>query len=144
MKYLIALSSLIVCVLWVNVRGTEASLVEWTVVSLTGLAIFSLLLGKLNRLDEVEEALAEYQDNDFALTDQWTLKKEEFIKASVESGHDMSRMAETLGHSENSVRGKLVSMKLYQKYLEIQVDRGPEAFEKWRKEISWLMPKQKQ
>lgn len=133
MKYLIALSSLIVCVSWANVRGEEASLVEWAITSLTGIVIFFVLLRKLNRLDEVEEALAEYQDNDFALTDQWTLKKEEFIEASVESGHDMSRMAETLGHSETSVRGKLVSMKLYHKYLEIQVDRGPEAFERWQK-----------
>ena len=71
MKYFITLSLLTGSVLWLGIRVEAASSVEWVITSLFGLMIFYVLLRKLNRLDEAEEALAEYQENDFALTDQW-------------------------------------------------------------------------
>jgi hypothetical protein len=63
----------------------------------------------------------------------WNSGKLKALKEGINAGHDLERLSKTLHHSEASVRGKLVSMKLYDQYLERQVDLGEVKFEEWRK-----------
>lgn len=77
--------------------------------------------------------LNKYLKNDFSIQEGWNSHKTKALENGIDAGHDLERLSKTLHHSEASIRGKLVSMKLYDQYLEKQVGLGEVKFEEWRK-----------
>ena len=77
--------------------------------------------------------LDKYLKNDFSIQEGWNSHKTKALENGIDAGHDLERLSKTLHHSEASIRGKLVSMKLYDQYLEKQVGLGEVKFEEWRK-----------
>ena len=77
--------------------------------------------------------LAVYLENDLSKHDGWSFFKTQSLIEDVNNGHDLERISEHLHQSQASVRSKLVKMKLYDEFLEHQVDIGEEKFEEWKK-----------
>jgi len=92
------------------------------------------LFSFLKRHMAMRRQFKEYVENDFSKQEGWhATKKVQALVSGIEKGHDLERLSETLHHSEASIRAKLVSMKLYDRYLERQVDVGAVKFEAWQK-----------
>ena len=82
---------------------------------------------------ELRRELNAYLESDFSKQEGWTFRKTAAFKEGVANGYDIKRLSETLHQSEASVRAKLVGMKLYNQYLERQVDIGEAKFEELEK-----------
>ena len=82
---------------------------------------------------ELRRELDAYLASDFSKQEGWTYRKTVAFKEGLANGYDIKRLSETLHQSEASVRAKLVGMKLYDQYLERQVDIGEANFEELEK-----------
>ena len=84
-----------------------------------------LILGvTLFRNGELRRELNVYIEEDFSKQEGWSHKKTEALKKGAVNGHDLKRLSDSLHQSEASVRAKLVGMKIYDQYLETQVDNS--------------------
>jgi len=94
------------------------------------LVIFGVTLFKNG---ELRRELDAYLESDFSKQAGWTFRKTVAFKEGLANGYDIKRLSETLNQSEASVRAKLVGMKLYDQYLERQVDIGEAKLEELEK-----------
>jgi hypothetical protein len=81
----------------------------------------------------VRARLRNYEDNDLSKIEGWELRKTEALRSGLERGHNLDRLSEELHQSQASVRAKLVSMNLYDRYQEIQLSCGEQLFRDWLK-----------
>jgi len=81
----------------------------------------------------VRAHLKDYEDNDLSKIEGWGLRKTEALKSGLEKGHNLERLSEELHQSQASVRAKLVSMNLYDRYQEVQLSCGEQHFRDWLK-----------
>jgi len=94
------------------------------------LVIFGVTLFKNG---ELRRELDAYLESDFSKQAGWTFRKTVAFKEGLANGYDIKRLSETLNQSEASLRAKLVGMKLYDQYLERQVDIGEAKLEELEK-----------
>ena len=99
---------------------------------LLGLFIY-YINNKLLTYDRILAELEDYRYLDFKRQKDWTGAKVEALIEGANKGHDLGRLADTLGQTEASVRGKLVKLGRYEKYLEKYVDEGAKKFAEWQK-----------
>ena len=99
---------------------------------LLGLFIY-YINSKLLAYDKILAELEGYRHLDFKRQKDWTAAKVEALIEGANKGHDLGRLADTLGQTEASVRGKLVKSGRYEKYLEKYVDEGVKKFAEWQK-----------
>jgi hypothetical protein len=81
----------------------------------------------------VRARLKIYEDNDLSKIEGWELRKTEALKSGLEKGHNLERLSEELHQSTASIRAKLVNMKLYDRYHEVQLSSGEQHFRDWLK-----------
>ena len=81
----------------------------------------------------VRARLKVYEDNDLSKIEGWELRKTEALKSGLEKGHNLERLSEELHQSTASIRAKLVNMKLYDRYQEVQLSRGEHHLRDWLK-----------
>lgn len=90
-----------------------------------------------------KQELNQYRLNDLSAQEGWTNQKTNLLIDGAERGFDLERLSEQLYQSQASVRAKLVSVKLYDQYLERQVEVGEVKFEEWqalKKKIGKVQP----
>ena len=100
---------------------------------LIALGITFVIIRFIRKHVSMSRQLDQYLKKDFSIQEGWNIEKTQALENGVDAGHDLERLSKTLHHSEASIRGKLVSMKLYDQYLEKQVGLGEVKFEEWRK-----------
>ncbi|MBP80330.1 MAG: hypothetical protein CL926_13800 [Deltaproteobacteria bacterium] len=100
---------------------------------LLAIAIFLVVVIFVRSHLSIRRQLNHYIENDFSKQDTWSYAKTRILQQGVAEGHDLERLSERLHQSEASVRSKLVSMKVYDAYLERQVEVGKAKFEEWQK-----------
>ena len=92
-----------------------------------------IVVKNYRKYETTKAELEKYQEQDLSVQEGWTSAKLKALRKGVDEGHDLARLAETLHHSVASVRGKLVADKVYDQYLERQVEEGAEKFAEWKK-----------
>ena len=100
---------------------------------LIALGITFVIIRFIRKHVSMSRQLDQYLKKDFSIQEGWNIEKTQALENGVDAGHDLERLSKTLHHSEASIRGKLVSMKIYDQYLERQVALGGVKFEEWRK-----------
>ena len=81
----------------------------------------------------IRARLKNYEDNDLSKIEGWELRKTEALRSGLGKGHNLERLSEKLHQSQASVRAKLVSMNLYDRYQEVQLSYGEQHFRDWLK-----------
>lgn len=90
-----------------------------------------------------KQELNQYRLNDLSAQEGWTNQKTNLLIDGAERGFDLEHLSEQLHQSQASVRAKLVSLKLYDQYLERQVIVGEVKLEEWKalkKKIGKVQP----
>jgi hypothetical protein len=124
--------SLVVWAMSLTQEGFSLSMIEYSEMLIILATVF-IVIRFLRKYASTRKQLDQYIKNDFSIQEGWSPGKLQALKEGINAGHDLERLSKTLHHSEASVRGKLVSSKLYDQYLERQVDLGEAKFEEWRK-----------
>ncbi len=90
-----------------------------------------------------KQELNQYRLNDLSAQEGWTNQKTNLLIDGAKRGFDLERLSEQLHQSQASVRAKLVNMKLYNQFLERQVEVGQAKFEEWqalKKKVGKVQP----
>ena len=130
--FLIALLLVPLWLYWDLKIGRDITEFDWQLLLIYGL--FGYFLLKLQAsYTKTKLELKAYRAKDFLRQKGWTEEKRLALLEGAMKGHDLERLAETLGHSVASVRGKLVKSGDYDAYLENYVEQGAQKFAKWHR-----------
>ena len=124
--------SLVVWAMSLTQEEFSLSMIEHSEMLIIVATVF-IVIRLLRKYISKSKQLDQYLENDFSIQEGWSSGKLKVLENGINAGHDLERLSKTLHHSEASIRGKLVSMKLYDQYLERQVNLGEVKFEEWRK-----------
>ena len=124
--------SLVVWATSLTQEDFSLSMIEYSEMLIIVATVF-IVIRFLRKYISKSKHLDQYLENDFSIQEGWSSGKLKALENGINAGHDLERLSKTLHHSEASIRGKLVSMKLYDQYLERQVNLGEVKFEEWRK-----------
>jgi hypothetical protein len=129
--FLIALLLVPVWLYWDLKIEQDITEFDWRLLLVYGL--FGYFLFKLQAsYTKTKRELKTYRAKDFPTQKGWTEEKQKALLDGAKKGHDLERLAETLGHSVASVRGKLVKSGDYDAYLENYVEQGAQKFAEWQ------------
>ena len=99
---------------------------------ITFLIVLLVIVVHFKTLSSTQSELDSYVSYDCSKQDFWTQEKNALL-SGVENGHGLERLSDNLCQYVQSVRAKLVNMKLYGQYLEQQVKADALKFLEWNK-----------
>ncbi len=129
--FLIALLLVPVWLYWDLRLEGKVEQFDWRYLLIYGFCSY-LVLKLLANHARTKSELKEYQSRDLLRQKGWTEEKRQALLEGAMKGHDLERLAEALGHSVASVRGKLVKTGDYDAYLENYVEQGAQKFAEWQ------------
>ena len=129
--FLIALLLVPIWLYWDLKLEGQIEQLDWRYLLIYGFCSY-LVLKLLANYAKTKSELKEYRSRDLLRQKGWTEEKRQALIEGAMKGHDLERLAETLGHSVASVRGKLVKSGDYDAYLENYVEQGAQKFAEWQ------------